>query len=432
MVATPWGQSDLLRDRKLRPGPGTPREEVIRNQRERLFAAMVASVAERGYEATRVDDLVELSGVSSRTFYDQFADKRSCFKAAVEAMIQAAAAFTVKGSEERGPWEERARRGFEDFATMIVAQPAAARMLLVDAYAAGPEVMAILERAAGAFEQMTAAMLAQSPERAAMPREMIQAHIAAQQEIARTRLRRRTETELPALMKELWGMVLAYRPPPLPLRTVTRRAEARTELLDVHDHAERALRGFASVVAERGYAETTVVQVAKRASMSTATFYAHFDGKEDVLMAALESGGAQIVAACLPAARRAPDWPQSIKAGAGALLSYLASRPALARLMFVEVYAAGPEALERRSDALAPLEDLRSEGYRLSPATPSIAAEMIGGGLRGLIYRRIHDSGPETLPGLGPICTYITLAPFIGAEEACAVANWDGRSARRE
>ncbi len=48
MVATPWGDSDLLRDRMLRPGPGTPREEVVGNQRERLFAAMVASVAETG------------------------------------------------------------------------------------------------------------------------------------------------------------------------------------------------------------------------------------------------------------------------------------------------------------------------------------------------------------------------------------------------
>ena len=214
MVVTPWGQSDSLRDRMLRPGPGTPREEVVRNQRERLFAAMVASVAERGYEATRVDDLVELSGVSSRSFYDLFADKRSCFQAAVEAMIEGAAAFALRGANDGGTWEERAQRGFENFATMIVAQPAAARLLLVDAFAAGSEVMAILERAVEGFEQMTAAMLAQSPERAAMPAEMIQAHVGAQAEIARTRLRRGREGELPTLMKELWGMVLAYRPPP--------------------------------------------------------------------------------------------------------------------------------------------------------------------------------------------------------------------------
>src|SRR5258708_1082406 len=50
MVRTPWGHSSELRERKLPPGRGTPREEAERNQRERLFAAMVATVAEKGYE----------------------------------------------------------------------------------------------------------------------------------------------------------------------------------------------------------------------------------------------------------------------------------------------------------------------------------------------------------------------------------------------
>jgi AcrR family transcriptional regulator len=48
----------------MRPGRGMPREEAERNHRERLFAAMVASVVEKGYDATRVADLVELSGIS--------------------------------------------------------------------------------------------------------------------------------------------------------------------------------------------------------------------------------------------------------------------------------------------------------------------------------------------------------------------------------
>ena len=39
MVATPWGDAQKLGSRRLRPGPGTPREKVDRNQRERLFAA---------------------------------------------------------------------------------------------------------------------------------------------------------------------------------------------------------------------------------------------------------------------------------------------------------------------------------------------------------------------------------------------------------
>ena len=53
-MRTPWGDATELRARMMRPGRGMPREEAERNHRERLFAAMVACVVEKGYEATRV------------------------------------------------------------------------------------------------------------------------------------------------------------------------------------------------------------------------------------------------------------------------------------------------------------------------------------------------------------------------------------------
>ncbi len=88
MVRTPWGDAASLRERQLRPGRGTPRPEAERNQRERLFAAIVATVAEKGYEATTVADLVKLSGVSRSAFYRHFEDKQACFLAAVEAVVE--------------------------------------------------------------------------------------------------------------------------------------------------------------------------------------------------------------------------------------------------------------------------------------------------------------------------------------------------------
>ena len=89
-VRTPWGDAARLREKKLRPGPGTPRAEAEHNQRERLFGAMVAAVAEKGYEATTVADLVKLSGVSRSAFYRHYDDKQACFLAAVEAMVEPA------------------------------------------------------------------------------------------------------------------------------------------------------------------------------------------------------------------------------------------------------------------------------------------------------------------------------------------------------
>lgn len=426
MVLTPWGDSESLRTRMLHPGPGTPRDQVVANQRERLFGAMVASVAERGYEATRVTDLVGLSGVSSRTFYDLFESKRDCFLATMEAIVEGAVAVAALSANEPEDWEERAWRGFEDFATMIVAQPAAARMCLVEAYAAGPEAVALLERAISTFEVQARNKLSQSPERAAMPPEMVTAHVGAMREIARARLVRGAEAELPQLMSELWDLILEYRPPPRRLRHPRPRIP-RPKEVDPRDHAERALAAFAAAVAEQGYAKTTVDQIVKRASMSATTFYDHFEGKRDALMAALDSCGAQMVAAAMPAFRRAPDWANGIRAALGAMFKYLASQPAFARLVAMEVYAAGPEAVERRAEAVRPLEELIGEGHSLSPDTPPIAVEAITGGIYTLAYRRIRDAGPQALPALAPICTYIAVAPFTGPEQACVAANGDGR-----
>ena len=74
MVRTPWGDAASLRERKLRPGRGTPRDLAERNQRERLFGAMVAAVDEKGYEAATVADVVRISGVSRSAFSRHFDD----------------------------------------------------------------------------------------------------------------------------------------------------------------------------------------------------------------------------------------------------------------------------------------------------------------------------------------------------------------------
>src|ERR1044071_609176 len=88
MTQTPWGNSEQLRAHKLAPGLRLPAEEVADNQRRRLLAAMVACVAEHGYEQTTVGDVVELSGVSRTAFYRHFTNKEDCFVAAVDGTIE--------------------------------------------------------------------------------------------------------------------------------------------------------------------------------------------------------------------------------------------------------------------------------------------------------------------------------------------------------
>ena len=107
-MRTPWGDAAELRERMMRPGRGVPREEAERNHRERLFAAMVAMVVEKGYDATRVADLVKLAGISRSAFYRQFTDKQECFLATVEELVQPTFERCIDTSRTR---RRLARRG---------------------------------------------------------------------------------------------------------------------------------------------------------------------------------------------------------------------------------------------------------------------------------------------------------------------------------
>src|SRR3984957_6944617 len=100
------------RPRQLPAGRhGLSRSFVVRDQRERILAAVADVVAEKGYSAMTVEDVVGRAGVSRRTFYDQFADKREAFFAAYDAvsaqcMAVAGAAFVSSTS-----WPEQVRLG---------------------------------------------------------------------------------------------------------------------------------------------------------------------------------------------------------------------------------------------------------------------------------------------------------------------------------
>jgi len=400
-------------------------EDVARNQRARLFGAMVATVSDRGYTATRLSDLLELSGVSGNTFYALFADKEACFVAAMEAVVfQAVRALTLP----TGCWEEMVRGTAAGFAQLFVAQPAAARMCLLAAHEVGEDGLRPFQRATERFEEYALRGVEESPEAKGMPPEMVAAWVGGMIEIGRARLRHGTEASLPDLIDGFVDLILSYRPPPQPLRLSVRPPTPAPETIEGHDHAERAIRALALVAAEHGYANVTVNQIINRASMSATTFYANFEDKEDALMAAIESAGAQLMAAIVPAFRRSQDWAQGVRAAWGAFFNFLASRPSLAHLVLVEVYAAGPAAIGRREEALRPLEILLAEGRLRSPGVPWIAREAIPGGVLVLAYNQIRRSGAESLPSLAPICTYLTLAPYIGADEAAAAANGDGRS----
>jgi AcrR family transcriptional regulator len=426
MVRTPWGDAGTLRDRKLRPGQRLPADEVAKNQRERLFAALVAVVAEKGYEGTRVEDLLELSGVSRSAFYAHFSDKEECLLAALQAFVGPTVGGIFRG-DGPPPDEARARAAFEAFVHLIVEQSAAARMCLVEIYAAGPRAVEEIDRTIDSVQAFVSATLDQMPGRTAMPPEIVRAMVGGLRKVIHTRLYRKEEEELAELIPQMWDWAAAYTPPPAPLRRPRNRPAHDGGHPNGYDPADRILRALASVVAEKGYPAMTIGDIAARASISLSTFYANFADKEEAMLAAVDSGSSQMLATTLPAFRRAPDWPHAVRGAFSAMFAFCAAEPEYTTLGAVDVYAAGRRALEQRDQVMTSMEALLVPGFERKPDASPIAAEAIGGAIYSMIYDQVMRSGAESMQEIAPLATYVTLAPFIGAEEACAVANSEGR-----
>jgi AcrR family transcriptional regulator len=423
MTVTPWGDAATLRDRRLPSSTDLSPTEVAQNQRERLFAAMVAAVDEKGFEALTVADLLSLSGVSRTTFYELFDDKLDCFIAATEAIIEASTRYVEKRVERSGGGEAEARSLLEAFIDLIVAQPAASRMCFVESNVAGPGAQSTVQRGVGRF----VALLVEADRagrQKGLPNEVRRAIVGAVYLIVNARLYRREETELTSLMPQIWEWAISHRPPPGSLvPKPPRRNHALTEnqarlLAMSHDPAERIVRGFCARVAEHGYPSTTIAEIAERASVSQSTFYSTFKGKKEVLLSAIDMAGAQMLAAMLPASRRGEDWPDSIRLALAAMGTFGAAEPDFASLLAYGIYSAGPSALVKRDEVSEGLKELFQGGYELAPDTPPIAAEAAVYGIYSLMYNQIAAGGPPSLAGIVPTAIYTSLLPFIGIEAA--------------
>jgi AcrR family transcriptional regulator len=433
MLVTPWGDADTLRDRRLPPGRSGDREAARREQRSRLFAALVASCVQKGYEATSVEDLLRISGVSRATFYEQFDDKSDCFRAAEEEIVTAAVKAVAEELEGDGNAEERSRAALRAFVRGVVAQPAAARMCLVESYAAGEVGMEPVRRAIDRIVVLAHDAAEEMPGRAGMPRELLRGIIAGFYQVIYERLLAHREEELPGLVPQLWDWAMSFPPPPRPLRRPGRLIVAKpvstAPPFASYSPEQRIIRGFAAAVARKGYPGTTIADVAAAAAISQTTFYEYFDGKTDALGAALDSSGAQLVSAVMPAVKRIEDWRTAVRIGFEEICGFFAAEPDFAALRMVDVYAAGPEAIGNR-DAIG----RQIVGSLLRPGAEHGGIEASGlvleatvGALLGVLFEAISKGKTADLPRLAPFFAYFTLAPFVGAEEACDIATSRGR-----
>ncbi len=145
LAMIPRDELTLLPERTSLPR-GTsalPEAEVAASQRGRIMQAIVEEVAERGYRATSVQDVIKRARVSRSAFYAVFIDKEDAFAAAHAAASQQlldliAAAVKAMAADD---WRLRHRAGVAAYLDGFMSAPAYAVSFMVQARAAGPRVL---------------------------------------------------------------------------------------------------------------------------------------------------------------------------------------------------------------------------------------------------------------------------------------------------
>jgi AcrR family transcriptional regulator len=193
---------DLRRWRLPRGRHGLPRELVIRSQRERLLAAVVRVAAANGYASMSVADILGEAGVGRESFYQLFSDKRDCLLAARTILVDHLETTVRSAYCGSGAWTERLRNGLAAALEWFAADPAAARVILVELAFVGDLSRVRFHQDFQRFAKLLDEGRADSEPRPDRPRATILAVSAGFAYIYEEVVRERT-AELPKLLPEL-------------------------------------------------------------------------------------------------------------------------------------------------------------------------------------------------------------------------------------
>ena len=158
---------------------------VAASQRTRLLEAAGRVVAEKGYAAATIEDIVRGAGVSKKTFYEHFGDKLDCFLSAYEAASDELLEHVRAAQDTGGDWVDRTRAGIHAYLRWLAAEPALARVFLIEIAAAGPEALERRERQRDRYaERMRELQVTNS-----VPDEIFHAVVAGADDLVVRRLR---------------------------------------------------------------------------------------------------------------------------------------------------------------------------------------------------------------------------------------------------
>lgn len=146
-----------------------PAEVRAEHQRERILDAAIGVFAKRGYQETTIDHVVAAAKVGVGSFYELFDGKPDCFVQAYERVVTEAREAIAAAVPVEAPWPEQARAALRALLERIEAEPAHARIALIEVQTAGAEALSRYEETLDSVTPLLARGREASPLGAELP-----------------------------------------------------------------------------------------------------------------------------------------------------------------------------------------------------------------------------------------------------------------------
>lgn len=189
---------------------------------------------------------------------------------------------------------------------------------------------------------------------------------------------------------------------------------------------DRLAAGIISTVAEKGYHDTTISQIAAAAGVSRRTFYSYFESKEECYFATFDQIVDYLRQSAEEAAAAEVEWPRKVAARLRSTLEIFSANPQLAAFVLAVPPRAGDTVAARYRETLERgIADLTGDmppPPEVEPPSEAVQQSLIGG-VVSLIVAKVEAGEGESLPEILPDLVELFLAPFIGRSEAVRVAG---------
>jgi AcrR family transcriptional regulator len=188
----------------------------------------------------------------------------------------------------------------------------------------------------------------------------------------------------------------------------------------------RLVYAFSRAAGERGYSKLDIDLVCRYAGVSTERFREQFETIEQALVAAHEAFLQRLWLDLVGACEAGGEWPDRVRAGVGALVGSLSEASAAARVFAIEAPGISFVAAERQFAALDRLAALLRDGRSLYPQAaelPEVTERALIGGVVSIVCEHLLAEDPKAIPALRRQLVEILLTPYLGFEQARAVAG---------